>query len=120
MVLRRRIGFAHVALTLAAGTLLASAVAAAGSTLRSPGAARSVVAVAPANGVSWGGAISANGRFVAFASLASNLVTGDTNRCRGEDTGRHYNCEDVFVRDRATGRTTRVSVSGSGAQADAA
>jgi Tol biopolymer transport system component len=120
MVVHRRIGIAQVAVTLAAGTLLASGVAAAGSTPQSPGAARSIVKAAPANGVSWGGAISANGRFVAFTSLASNLVAGDTNRCRDEGTGRHYNCEDVFVRDRATGRTTPVSVSRSGAQGNAA
>ena len=42
--------------------------------------------------------ISANGRFVAFTSWASNLVAGDEN-------GHH---EDVFVRDRKRGVTTRV------------
>jgi Tol biopolymer transport system component len=52
-------------------------------------------------------AISGDGRFVAFASLASNLVAGDTNRL-----------EDVFVRDRATGVTERVSVRSSGTQAN--
>jgi Tol biopolymer transport system component len=51
--------------------------------------------------------ISANGRFVAFASLASNLVPGDTNH-RG----------DIFVRDRKRGTTTRVDVSSSGAEAN--
>jgi len=51
-------------------------------------------------------AISAHGRFVAFTSDASNLVAGDTNRIA-----------DVFVHDRDTGRTTRVSVSSGGAQA---
>jgi Tol biopolymer transport system component len=51
--------------------------------------------------------ISANGRFVAFASIASNLVPGDTNR-RG----------DIFVRDRKRGETTRVSVSSTGAEAN--
>lgn len=51
--------------------------------------------------------ISADGRFVAFVSLAANLVPGDTN-------GKI----DVFVHDRATGKTTRVSVSGAEAQAD--
>ena len=45
-------------------------------------------------------AISSDGRFVAFASDASNLVPGDTNMAT-----------DVFVRDRRTGATTRVSVS---------
>ncbi|MEK6328187.1 MAG: hypothetical protein AABM66_11795, partial [Actinomycetota bacterium] len=52
-------------------------------------------------------AVSANGRFVAFASLASNLVKGDTNH-RG----------DVFVRDRKRGKTTRVSVNSAGAEAN--
>ncbi len=50
--------------------------------------------------------ISANGRYVVFNSDATNLVPGDTNH-RG----------DVFVHDRATGRTTRISVSSSGHQA---
>src|SRR4051812_35146460 len=45
-------------------------------------------------------AVSADGRYVAFASDASNLVAGDTNH-----TG------DVFVRDLVKGVTRRVSVS---------
>jgi Tol biopolymer transport system component len=49
--------------------------------------------------------ISADGRYVAFASLASNLVPGDTN-------GK----QDIFVHDRLTGQTTRVSVASGGAQ----
>ncbi|MGH3656122.1 MAG: hypothetical protein ACRDUA_05640, partial [Micromonosporaceae bacterium] len=57
-------------------------------------------------------AISANGRYVAFASLADNLVPGDTNG-RGEDEPM-----DVFVRDRRTGVTTRVSVASDGSQAN--
>jgi Tol biopolymer transport system component len=59
-----------------------------------------------ANGPSWFPAISADGRYVAFQSLASNLVAGDTN-----------GLSDVFVRDLATGRMTRVSVTSRGAQA---
>ena len=59
-----------------------------------------------ASGGSWFPAISADGRYVAFQSLASNLVRGDTNRL-----------SDVFVRDLATGRTTRVSVASHGRQA---
>ncbi len=51
--------------------------------------------------------ISANGRFVALTSVASNLVPGDTN---GES--------DIFVRDRKRGATTRVSVDSAGAPAD--
>ena len=49
--------------------------------------------------------LSEDGRFVAFQSFATNLVPGDTN-----------GCSDVFVRDRQTGETTRVSVSSAGAQ----
>jgi len=52
-------------------------------------------------------AISADGRYVAFASDASELVHGDAN---GD--------VDVFVRDRVAATTTRVSVSTAGAEAD--
>ena len=58
-----------------------------------------------ANGVSRDGAVSADGRYVAFASDAANLVPGDTN-----------GWSDVFVRDRLMGTTERVSVSSAGAQ----
>jgi Tol biopolymer transport system component len=49
--------------------------------------------------------ISADGRFVAFDSYATNLVPGDTNAR-----------SDVFVHDRETGQTARLSISGSGQQ----
>jgi Tol biopolymer transport system component len=49
--------------------------------------------------------ISGNGRFIGFTSTATNLVAGDTN-----DSG------DIFVHDRKTGRTERVSVTSSGVQ----
>ena len=52
-------------------------------------------------------ALSAHGRYVTFVSAASNLVPGDTN-----------GVEDVFVRDRRTGRVTRASVGPGGRQAD--
>ncbi|MEO7836652.1 MAG: hypothetical protein ABIS21_03295, partial [Acidimicrobiales bacterium] len=55
------------------------------------------------------GAISADGRFVAFESEATNLVPSDTNRLTAGGS-------DVFVRDRRTGVTTRVSVDSAGAQ----
>jgi len=48
-------------------------------------------------------AISSDGRFVAFSSLASNLVTDDTN-----------GTFDVFVHDRQSGVTERVSVATNG------
>ncbi len=62
-------------------------------------------------------AISADGRFVAFSSHASNLVSGDTNTCVGSTT-IPGSCEDVFVHDLATSTTTRVSVDSAGQQAD--
>lgn len=60
---------------------------------------------AQANGGTGFPAISAGGRFVAFASSATNLVPGDTN-----------GSEDVFVRDRRARTTTRVSLGAGGAQ----
>lgn len=60
-----------------------------------------------ANSASLQPALSADGRYVAFSSDASNLVEGDTN----ETT-------DVFVHDRETGRTIRVSVASDGTQAN--
>ncbi|MBI5296272.1 MAG: S-layer homology domain-containing protein [Chloroflexi bacterium] len=52
-------------------------------------------------------AISADGRYVAFNSLANNLVENDTNAAL-----------DVFVRDLQAGTTVRVSVDSNGAQAN--
>jgi Tol biopolymer transport system component len=49
--------------------------------------------------------ISADGRFVSFESCADNLVEGDTNEI-----------DDVFVHDRQTGETRRVSVGPNGEQ----
>jgi len=54
-------------------------------------------------------AISADGAFVAFESLAANLVAGDLN-----------GVADLFVRDRVNGTTTRASVDSSGAEANGA
>ena len=59
------------------------------------------------NDNSWSPAISADGRYVALSSSASNLVVGDTN-----------GCVDIFVHDRQTGATERVSVDGAGNQVD--
>jgi Tol biopolymer transport system component len=70
-----------------------------------------------ANYQSIGNSISTDGRFVAFASLASNLVSGDTNIC-GVST-IPGTCPDVFVHDRQTGETTRVSVASNGTQGNA-
>jgi Tol biopolymer transport system component len=52
-------------------------------------------------------AISADGRFVAFESLAANLVPEDGN-----------DAKDVFLRDRWTAATSRVSVDSSGTEAN--
>ncbi len=53
-------------------------------------------------------AVSVHGRYVAFSSVATNLVAGDSNGVR-----------DVFLRDRKTGTTRRISVSSQGEQANA-
>jgi Tol biopolymer transport system component len=63
---------------------------------------------AQANNGSLTAAIDAKGRFVAFHSSADNLVAGDTN-----------GLDDVFIHDRKTGETTRVSVGSAGTQANA-
>ncbi len=53
--------------------------------------------------------VSADGRYVVWSSTASNLVSGDTN-----------GVEDVFLRDTATGTTTRLSVTGAGVEGNGA
>lgn len=62
---------------------------------------------APSDGDSLFPACSADGRYIVFMSLGTTLVLGDTN---GE--------RDIFVRDRQTSLTERVSVSSLGAQGD--
>ncbi len=57
------------------------------------------------NNSSWSPSISADGRYVSFASWANNLVFGDTN-----------NTEDIFVYDRQTNTTQRLSVKSNGGQ----
>ncbi|MGB9937103.1 MAG: NosD domain-containing protein [Methanobacterium sp.] len=57
------------------------------------------------NGASYSSTVSADGRYVAFESYASNLVSGDTNAY-----------PDIFVRDLANNTTTRVSISSTGQQ----
>jgi len=53
------------------------------------------------------GGITADNRFIAFDSHASNLVAGDGN-----------DSFDVFLRDRATGVTTRISLGQGGVEGD--
>ena len=57
------------------------------------------------NGLADGPSISDDGRYVTFYSDATDLVPGDTN-----------NHTDVFLRDRQTGTTTRISVNSTGTQ----
>ena len=68
----------------------------------------SVGAWGPGNALSVDPSISDDGRYVAFTSIADNLVEGDTN-----------GTADVFVRDRVEGKTIRVSVGDEGQEADA-
>ena len=60
------------------------------------------------NDVSQVAAISADGRYIAFESWATNLVVGDTNGYR-----------DIFVHDRLSGGTERMSVGAGGVQGNA-
>ena len=62
---------------------------------------------AQGNGVSLFAAISPNGRYVTFASAATNLVPNDSNGVL-----------DIFVHDRKNKKTRRVSVASNGAQAN--
>jgi len=59
----------------------------------------------PSTGYTQRPAVSADGRFVAFESGATDLVAGDSN-----------GVSDVFVHDRLTGITERVSVDAAGVQ----
>ena len=100
--LRSRAGFAAT---------LAAAVAA----LASPARAQLRITAAdldPSGAIAPLGAdntsLSGDGRYVAFNSMSSNLVANDTN-----------GVYDVFVRERATGATVRVSVDSAGNEGDA-
>ena len=59
----------------------------------------------PTGAISAGAAISGDGRFVAFMSRSGGLVKGDNNFA-----------EEVFVRDRQTQKTERVSVDSDGGE----
>lgn len=108
-----RIGLATLSLLAVAATPLTSH---AGTPSSRPGVTQRVsVASGGAQGDAASGApvvadnvdvsMTPDGRYVAFDSTATNLVPGDTN-----------GSADVFVRDRSTGRTDRVSVASGGAQ----
>jgi Tol biopolymer transport system component len=59
------------------------------------------------NNASTAPSTSSDGRYVAFESFATNLVANDTNTDK-----------DIFVHDRQTGTTTRVSLHSDGTQGD--
>jgi len=96
--------------------LLVAAVTVLGVLLAPPGgpagaATTDVITVTPERGRQDGNSgspsISGDGRYVAFSSVATNLVPDDTN-----------GTSDVFVRDRSTGVTRRASVASNGVQSD--
>ncbi len=74
---------------------------------------------AQGNGASGQPVISADGRYVAFISVATNLVAGDTNQ-QFDDVGAPYAASgyDIFVRDLQTQTTVRASVGSSGVEAE--
>jgi uncharacterized repeat protein (TIGR01451 family) len=67
----------------------------------------------PGNGRSEGPSVSADGRFVAFETDSSNIVSPD------EPAGGFFPDEDIFVRDRQAGVTYRVSESSAGEEGNA-
>jgi Tol biopolymer transport system component len=72
-----------------------------------------------ANGLSYENTISADGRYVAFRSYATNLVTGNTNSGSSATCtlqGQTSTTSDVYVHDRQTGTTELVSVGMNGTQ----
>jgi Tol biopolymer transport system component len=71
-------------------------------------------------GLSFGPDISADGRFVTFDSISTNLVPGDTNTCDPFYQDPPGICPDVFVRDRTAGTTVRASVASDGTQGNRA
>ncbi len=99
---RARAPWAVAGLSLLAVLATAKAAGPAGPELVSATPAGS-----PGNGGSSDGAVTPSGRFVAFGSLATDLVPGDTN-----------GFADAFVRDRRAGTTTRVSVDSGGNEGD--
>ncbi|BAY27535.1 hemolysin-type calcium-binding region [Calothrix sp. NIES-2100] len=60
-----------------------------------------------ANGNNYGASISADGGYIVYSSAASNLVANDNN-----------NRSDVFVYDRTTKQTTRISIASNGTEGD--
>ncbi|MDH5701126.1 MAG: hypothetical protein OEZ41_14320, partial [Nitrospirota bacterium] len=93
---------------ITAGTILFALVFIAPPTYGAETARVSVsTASAQSNNDSFLPDLNENGRLVSYYSFATNLVPGDTNGKR-----------DVFVYDRQTGATTRVSVATGGGQSN--
>src|SRR3954452_18422357 len=92
-------------LAFVCGSLLVGALPAASAPPR-----LTIVSVGPdgfsAKGSSLNPSLSADGRFVAFASHAADVGRGDTN-----------DVPDAFLRDMRRGRTTRISVGAGGRHA---
>ncbi|MCB0220740.1 MAG: PD40 domain-containing protein, partial [Chrysiogenetes bacterium] len=74
----------------------------------------------PADGNSFNPSISLDGRFVAFESDATNLVTGDTNGVSDIFVADRDVSDDGFFDEEGDTKIVRVSVSAAGAQADGA
>jgi Tol biopolymer transport system component len=99
-----RIGVLALAVLLLAGGTPAGAAVGDTTRVSVPNLADQPTLGTQANGQSLQLVVSASGRFIAFDSWATNLVIGDTNTIGGQSV------QDVFVYDRQTGETTRVSV----------
>lgn len=89
------------AAALVAGLALAPSAAAQGATSLISKSSSGALA----NGMSEQAVLTPDGRWISFVSAASSLVPGDTN-----------GVPDIFVHDRQTGETTRVSVDSAGNQ----
>jgi WD40 repeat protein/DNA-directed RNA polymerase specialized sigma24 family protein len=68
------------------------------------------------NHASYSASTSANGRYVVFSSVSSNLVSGDFNTCYWY--GSKISCMDVFIHDTEKGSTKRISTADDGTEAD--
>lgn len=110
MAHRKRAGFRAGRVVIAC-VLLGAVPPAARAGVRAERRGPSLISLAvdgsDADGASFTPAISADGRYVAFASAASTLVSGDTN-----------STEDVFVYDRVRRTAERVSVSTRGVESN--
>ncbi len=111
MMRSHRPGRGTVGLALCAASV--AALVPGGTAGAATAAATTLISVAvdgkPGRGASGEPSVSADGRYVAFRSSTRNLVGGDTN-----------GVDDVFVRDRVAGVTTRVSVDRNGAEGNGA